>query len=228
VLVAEDNADNRLLIRRYLTRMGIDVLLAENGRQAVSMAMREPVDLVLMDQHMPEMDGPEVTKLLRQTGFNRPILAFTASDDKKEYGMMMEAGCNGIVDKPVHHDQLYKVLSEHLSAATSYEAESSNDDPWKDPDILPIVQQFVQGIPQRLILMKDSFEEKDWDKLRGLAHQVKGTAGSLGFPDLTVDAKHLEMALRNKELDAVSSLLDTFLISAERAIERFNNQNPEP
>jgi len=228
VLVAEDNADNRLLIRRYLVRMGIEVLLAEDGRQAVSMAIREPVNLILMDQHMPEMDGPEVTKLLRQTGFSRPILAFTASDDKKEYGMMMEAGCNGIVDKPVNPDQLYKVLSEHLPVAISSEAEESTDDPWKDPDILPIVKKFVQGISQRIILMKESFEKKDWEKLRGQAHQVKGTAGSLGFPALTTDAKHLEIALRNKEMKGVSALLDTLSITAERAIERFNIQNPEP
>jgi len=121
VLVAEDGADNRILIRRYLTRMGLDVLLAENGREAVSMAMQEPVNLVLMDQHMPEMDGPEVIRLLRKIGFDRPILAFTASDDKNEYATMMEAGCNGIVDKPINSDQLYKVLSEHLSSGYAIE-----------------------------------------------------------------------------------------------------------
>ncbi len=49
--------------------------------------------------------------------------------------------------------------------------------------------------------MKTSFEEKDWETLQGLAHQVKGTAGSLGFPDLTTHANHLEMALRNEESD---------------------------
>jgi len=227
VLVAEDNADNRLLIRRYLNRMGVDVLLAEDGRQAVSMAMRESINLILMDQHMPEMDGPEAAVLLRQAGFSRPILAFTASDDKKEYSMMMEAGCNGIVDKPVNPDQLFKVLSEHLSAATDSGEDDGNDDPWKDPDILPIVRHFVLSIPQRTALMKTAFKDEEWDTLRGQAHQVKGTAGSLGFPALTIEAKNLEMAIRNEETDNLNALLDALLTAADSAIERFNIQNPE-
>ena len=119
VLLAEDNADNRLLMTRYLAKLGVDTITAENGREAVSTAMRETVDLILMDQHMPEMNGPEAISLLRQTGFSRPILAFTASDGSEDLSLMTGAGCNGVVEKPVKIAQLYQALSEHLPVAST-------------------------------------------------------------------------------------------------------------
>ena len=222
VLVAEDNADSRLLVTRYLTRMGAEVVGVEDGRQAVSTAMRETFNLVLMDQHMPEMNGPEAIKLLRQTGFRRPILAFTASDEAEEIAIMMGAGCNGVVEKPIKLDQLYKEVSKHLESSSNITAEDGSDNPWNDPDIKPIVQQFVRGIPKRITSMKTSLSESDWSGLRGQAHQIKGTAGSLGFPDLTKRATSLEMALKKDETENIDRLLKALEIEAERAIEEFN------
>ena len=222
VLVAEDNADSRLLITRYLTRMGIEVVAVEDGRQAVSTAMRETFNLVLIDQHMPEMNGPEAITLLRQTGFRRPILAFTASDEAEDIEIMMKSGCNGLVEKPIKLAQLYQEVSKHLQLASDAKNTSGSDNPWDDPDIKPIVQQFVKGIPKRIISMKKSLSESDWSSLCSQAHQVKGTAGSLGFPDLTKRATSLEKALRNDEFNDVDRLLKALEIEAERAIEDFN------
>lgn len=69
----------------------------------------------------------------------------------------------------------------------------------------PLKQVLIQKA-----LIKTSFEQQDWEALQGLAHQVKDTAGSLGFPEYTAHAKHLEMALRNQETDAISALLGVF------------------
>jgi len=222
VLVAEDNADSRSLVTRYLTRMGVEVIAVEDGREAVSTAMRESINLVLMDQHMPEMNGPEAITLLRQTGFRRPILAFTASDEAQEIAVMMKAGCNGVVEKPIKLNQLYQEVSKHLQPCSGAKTASHIDNPWDDPDIKPIVQQFVIGIPKRIATMKKSLSESDWSSLCSQAHQVKGTAGSLGFPDLTTRAKNLEMALRKDDIEDIDRLLKALEIEAERAIEDFN------
>jgi two-component system, sensor histidine kinase LadS len=198
------------------------VLVAEDGRQAVSAAMRETLNLILMDQHMPEMNGPEAIKLLRQTGFRRPILAFTASDEAEEIAVMMKAGCNGVVEKPIKLEQLYQEVSKYLPSSCDIKIGEGSGKPWDDPDIKPIVQQFVKGIPKRIITMKKSLSESDWSSLRSQAHQVKGTAGSLGFPDLTKRATSLEMALRNDDIEDVDRLLKALEIEAERAMEDFN------
>src|SRR5689334_16272027 len=78
VLVADDCLDNQLLVEIILRLEGAEVLPALNGRQAVEIAEREDVDVVLMDIQMPVMDGVEATMALRGHGFNRPIIAFTA------------------------------------------------------------------------------------------------------------------------------------------------------
>lgn len=221
VLLAEDNADNRLLMTRYLAKLGVTAITADNGREAVSTAMRETIDLVLMDQHMPEMNGPEAVSLLRQTGFSRPILAFTASDESEELSLMTDAGCNGVVEKPVKISQLYQVLSEHLPVASADSAEASEDNPWLDPDLRPIIEHFVSGIPQRIEAMKNAFNDKDWNVLCGQAHQVKGTAGSLGFPDFTEKAKYLEAALKKDEMEDVQRLFDALINEAKQAIAKF-------
>ncbi len=223
VLLAEDNADNRLLMTRYLAKLGVDTITAENGAEAVSTAMRETVNLVLMDQHMPEMNGPEATALLRQTGFNRPIYAFTASDDSADISDMMNAGCVGVVEKPVRLDQLYKILCEHLPFASEGESQKTEDNPWQDPDIFPIVQHFVQGMPQRIVAINEAFKESDWITLMSQAHQVKGTAGSLGFPEFTERAKHLETALKQGEMGDIKTLFDEFMEEANQSIARFEN-----
>ena len=69
--------------------------------------------------------------------------------------------------------------------------------------------------------MQEAFREKDWKTLSGQAHQVKGTAGSLGFPDFTEKAKYLEAALKKNEIDDVQCLFDALINEATQAIERF-------
>lgn len=221
VLIAEDNADTRLLMTRYLEKLGITAITAENGGEAVSTAMRETVDLVLMDFHMPEMKGPEAVSLLRQTGFSRPILAFTASDEPEQLTLMTDAGCNGVVEKPVNMQQLHQTLSEHLPFASSKASVGADNNPWYDPDLRPIVEHFVNGVPQRVEAMTAAFSKRDWKGLCDQTHQLKGTAGSLGFPDLTEKAKYLEAALKKEEIDDIQPLFDALMNQVTQALARY-------
>ncbi|UZE96101.1 response regulator [Alkalimarinus alittae] len=222
VLLAEDNADNCLLMTRYLTKLGVTIIIAENGREAVSKAMKETVDVILMDQHMPEMSGPEAVALLRQTGFNRPILAFTASDEADELLQMKNAGCNGVVEKPVKIANLYQMLSQYLPIASAVNAASPDEHPWQDPDLRPIVEHFVKGVPQRVEAMIAAFSQKNWDELRSQSHQIKGTAGSLGFPELTERASRLETAIKQGENENIQGLFDALVEEATLSITKFS------
>ncbi|PIE43021.1 MAG: histidine kinase [Gammaproteobacteria bacterium] len=117
VLLAEDNRDNQMLINRYLKKVGVKVVLAENGREAVQKALQEPIDLILMDNYMPEMEGPEAIKMLRKAGFRRPIYCFTATDAKDDLDELKAAGSDGVLKKPVNGSRLYEIVGRYLNRA---------------------------------------------------------------------------------------------------------------
>lgn len=124
ILVADDTPDLRQLLSLYLRRMGLDVLLAENGREAVEIAISKQPDLVFMDMQMPVMDGIEAIKALRQRGYAGVVLALTAQSERDRIEAMLDAGCDGYVEKPVRKERLESIVKGRLAGIVS-EAESS-------------------------------------------------------------------------------------------------------
>ena len=122
VLVAEDMADIRALVVRHLKRLGLMVLEAENGEQAVEMTLSKRPDAVLMDMDMPVIPGAEATRTLRLCGYSRPILALTAHKGEKEQKRALAAGCNAVLEKPLTRGSLQVALSSALAAGTTQEA----------------------------------------------------------------------------------------------------------
>ncbi len=113
VLIAEDHADSRHTLARFLRRMGFRVLEAGNGRDALAAARQEPdLRVVLMDVNMPEMDGVEATLALRAdpTLASVPIFALTGDVTVGNQHRIAEAGVNGYLEKPVTWDALREAL----------------------------------------------------------------------------------------------------------------------
>ena len=121
VLVAEDNAANRLLTQEMLELMGCSTLLAQNGAQALDLLQSEQVDVVLMDWHMPGMDGLTTTRAIRereeQNASHRiPIIAVTASVLPGDRETCLAAGMDDFLAKPLTIDQLFNALQRWLPA----------------------------------------------------------------------------------------------------------------
>ena len=113
ILVAEDIESNFRLINYLLTSCNAEVIRASNGQEAVDIAISDKnIDLILMDIKMPVMDGYSATKLLRDNGFNKPIIAQTAfSDDKAK---ALDNGCSEIIIKPFDRKGLFQVLRKFI------------------------------------------------------------------------------------------------------------------
>ena len=105
ILLAEDNMVNQRLTVKLLTKMGYQVEVAGNGKEAVAAFERETFDLILMDVQMPEMDGFEATALIREkekkTGGHIPIIAMTAHAMKGDRERCLDAGMDEYVSKPI-------------------------------------------------------------------------------------------------------------------------------
>lgn len=116
VLVAEDNNTNQLIMRRMLQHLGAEVTLAGDGLEALELARQKPFSLVLMDLHMPSLDGISATHALRAEGFDVPVVAVTASVTQQERQACKRARMNAFVDKPVKVEALRKMLARLFPA----------------------------------------------------------------------------------------------------------------
>ena len=97
-LVAEDNPTNQVLIKTLLEKMGLEVVIAEDGNKAVQEVLSQHFDLIFMDIQMPNMDGYEATKVLRGEGITTPVIALTAHGDMEK---CLSVGCDDYLAKPI-------------------------------------------------------------------------------------------------------------------------------
>jgi hypothetical protein len=96
--------------------MGAEVLVAEDGVAAVQMVQNHPLDLILMDMHMPRMGGLAATRHLRAGGFDRPIVALTAAVLPEDREAAVEAGMDAFATKPINPTRLLEAIQQALRA----------------------------------------------------------------------------------------------------------------
>jgi len=114
VLVAEDSQTNQVLINLLLERLGLQVTIAQDGKDAVERALHQHFDMIFMDIQMPNMNGYEATRILREHGVMIPIVALTAHAMKGDDQKCLAAGCDDYLTKPVEHKKLIEVIRKHL------------------------------------------------------------------------------------------------------------------
>jgi signal transduction histidine kinase/ActR/RegA family two-component response regulator len=122
VLLVEDTPVNQVLGRTLLEKQGFQVVLAEDGVQAVEAAARRPFDIILMDMQMPNMDGLEATRIIRETERRSgrlpvPIIAMTANAMESDRARCMEAGMDAFLAKPFRRQEVMAVLGRFLRSA---------------------------------------------------------------------------------------------------------------
>lgn len=114
VLLVEDNLINQNVACEHLKYYGVEVDTAINGEEAVGLVRKNFYNLVLMDLHMPIMDGYEATKRIREFNKDIPIIALSAAVMKKDVEKTIKVGMNGHISKPINQNELKKVLSHYL------------------------------------------------------------------------------------------------------------------
>ena len=115
ILLAEDNLVNQKLVTRMLEKQGWKVASVENGQEVLDAIVKESFDIILMDVHMPLLDGMEVTKRIRKMEMNTtrhiPIIALTARAMKEDHVKCTQAGMDGYIPKPIDRQKLFQEIS---------------------------------------------------------------------------------------------------------------------
>ncbi len=110
VLVVEDLATNQMIIKLMLTKLGIEPKIVNNGQEAIDIISNTSFDIILMDCRMPVMDGYTATRLLRNNGYTKPIIALTAGTTTTEREECLTSGMDDILCKPYQRSELHKML----------------------------------------------------------------------------------------------------------------------
>ena len=234
VLLAEDNPVNQEVALRLLERRGHSVIVAENGKQALTAIERHKFDLVLMDVQMPEMGGLEATQLIREkeksTGEHLPILAMTAHAMQGDRERCIAAGMDGYLAKPIDPKSFLQTVEGISQRATRSETTpqeagsrdaSSNAPRALDTKALlewfsgnrkllrSIVKTFRDDCPRMMARIRSALAANDANLLADGAHALKGSVGNFG-PTAALDTtRKMEKIARQGKLDGAWELYAT-------------------
>ncbi|HWB11133.1 MAG TPA: PAS domain S-box protein [Pirellulales bacterium] len=233
VLLAEDSVVNQKLAVYLLEKWGHHVTVANNGHEALARVQAESFDMVLMDVQMPEMDGLEATKAIRQqessSGGHVPIVAMTAHAMVGDRERCLESGMDDYLSKPIRARELLAAI-ERISAGAPIPADGHHDTStvdWAaalerlqgDRELLEeLIGVIRQEAPLLLAAVREAVQRGDAPALRLSAHTLKGSLGNFAAARAVEAAKRLELMGKTGDLsDAAQALavleteLDRFL-----------------
>jgi two-component system, sensor histidine kinase and response regulator len=223
ILVAEDNEFNRGLLEHLLARLGLSAAMAINGREALALLDREPLDLLLLDIHMPELDGFQVVGAIRErertAGGHLPVIALTARSRKEDRERCLAAGMDEYLAKPFNAADLWAAIDRVLRTHPPRQPPRLDllDAPvllaacGGDPAMLRKMCRALQSrVPEYLATVRDALHDQDALRLREAAHKFYGmlSAFSTAAGDQAADLEDLAARGLLKEAPVVVEQLD--------------------
>lgn len=235
ILLVEDNPINQKLTAEILNNAGIKVITADTGKEALKAVFQNRFDAVLMDIHMPEMDGYKATELIRKNSKFKdlPIIAMTASAMKKDREKCYNSGMNDYISKPIDVIKLFSVLCRWIAPKRTGEIIDSGieNNLFKNTNSnggirLPGINMDkavrIMGSNEKLYLeLLSRFSKKyaeipgqirqalwtgDFKKAQELIHGIKGVVGFLMADHLFSIIEKLELAVFNEDIDSARNL----------------------
>jgi len=222
LLLVEDNELNQLVTRELLERIGISVMVAENGKEALARIPEEDFDGVLMDMQMPVMDGITATQEIRklQRFQAMPIIAMTANAMQSDQEKCLQAGMNDYISKPIDPEKMLQTLKKWIVPANPSIASLASLNAPLESSVLPelrgvnvaesvgrmggklstyyaVLEKFRDNQGGVVAELSESLGVGDREKAERLAHTLKGLAGTLGAEGLFKKASQLEVAIRD-------------------------------
>ncbi|GGF11933.1 PAS domain-containing hybrid sensor histidine kinase/response regulator [Hymenobacter cavernae] len=240
VLLVEDNEFNRMLAKTLLEQAHIQVAEAENGAIAVAMARQQAFDLILMDMHMPVMNGLEATSQLRQElGLQTPIIALTANAIQGDNQKCLTAGMNDYLSKPFREDQLLKMVHDWLPRAPA-PAPGDLGAPLYRPDLLQemagndhkfvgfMLRTFLKSSEEVLASIRAGFAAGNVATLQEAAHQIRPSLTHMQMQQVLEPVKQLEnwtgpfeQATLQQLVDLIEKLLRQAMTQMEQDLKNY-------
>ncbi|MBF0234874.1 MAG: response regulator, partial [Desulfamplus sp.] len=237
ILLVEDNIMNQKVALALLNKFDFLVDIANNGREAVDAARRKHYDLIFMDMQMPEMDGIEATKIIRNCDSpvlnpNVPIISMTANATKNDRQKCYDAGMNAYLSKPIDPEELLSVIKKYLvdtppnedklsyfseaiptSFFTSKAASIFDHDAFlkrlggSETLFMQLASKFPSLLSKNIKQLKEAVNKEDAEEIRMCAHATKGMCANFSANRLCNMASLIEDAAKEGNTDVCFSLM---------------------
>ena len=248
ILLAEDNPVNQKVARMVLEKLGLEVTVVNNGREAVTAWRAAKYDLVLMDCQMPELDGYEATREIRRAEQTKtyvsrqiksiPIVALTAHAMKGDDEKCREAGMTDYLTKPLDRIKLQACLERHLGKLGESPAPGSEAPPEAPPAAAPVdwsaflksmdgdeslarelVDLFIESGDETLAAILNALGAHDYAAVSEQAHSLKGASANLRATATAQAAARLEAAAKSGDRPQINTLATELKSEVSRTID---------
>jgi CheY-like chemotaxis protein/HPt (histidine-containing phosphotransfer) domain-containing protein len=237
--VAEDNELSAQVLEQSLVRQGHRVRLASNGREVLTLAEQGGFDLLLLDVHMPELDGFQVVQAVREreltAGGHLPIIALTARSRKEDRERCLAAGMDDFQTKPIRPADLLAAIDRVLTTHPSRQSRRRDllDAPvllaacGGDPILLrKMCQTLTARVPEHLAALQDALRDQDAPRLREAAHKCCGMLSE--FSTIAGDlAGSLEDLTAGGQVDRAAPILEQLEKTARELLEQVDGLSIE-
>ncbi len=244
ILLAEDNRTNQLVAVGVLQKLGFSrVDIATNGLEALEALHNKTYDLVLMDVQMPEMDGFETTRMIRDEtspvlNHAVPIIAMTAHAKKEDRDICLDAGMDDYVSKPINRKMLAEAIERRVSNMNREQppekllqdspAETESNKIFDRRELLKrmdhdeeitamILDSFIETIPQNFDELRHALEAKDPEVVSRAGHTIKGSSANVSASLMRETALQIEISGRAGNMEKAAS----FFMTLNKDFDRF-------
>ncbi len=231
VLLVEDNEINQLFVKTLFKKNGISIDIANNGKEALTKLNKLKFDFILMDLHMPLMDGYETTKYIRENFDeplrNIPIIALTAAAIKGERDKCLAIGMNEYISKPFEVADLFEkintLITNPIKMAESFKHVNlsylENISEGNNELIIGMIDIFKTQVPEFINEMYKCVKENDWQMLGAIAHRSKSSISMMGITEIEEDVKNLEISAKEeKDTDGFPAVIQKLQTVCESAL----------
>ena len=240
VLICEDNSLNQQVLRDHLKRVGLATVIANDGKEGVDIVSKrmksgkKPFDLILMDIHMPVMDGLEASLKMTEMGVKTPIVAVTANIMSNDIDHYRQNGMSDTLGKPFTTHELWKCLITHIPVVSYSVIDKQRQIVQEEMFLKHMQLNFVKDNQNTFSAIKKAVDDNDIKKAHRMVHSLKSNAGQIGKSQLQAAAAVTESMLANNEnrlveeqMDILKAELDSVLNELAPLLVEFESKHDE-
>ncbi|MBF0397769.1 MAG: response regulator, partial [Desulfobacterales bacterium] len=229
VLLVEDNHINQELVKEMLSSTGAIITTADDGKQAVAILKDAEFDIVFMDIQMPQMDGYEATKAIREMGKKLPIIAMTANAMDEDRQRCLEAGMDDYVSKPISIDNLVAIFNKwsnikNFNNTNKYKLEEADNEFPNEIEGIDINSAIKRAAGNKKLLkkllidfrrdytnaideIKEAWEQGEMETVSRIVHTLKGVSGNISANKIHLACIDIENTIKQKDLNNFKPML---------------------